>query len=109
MASGEETMTTAQLITLLIGTGGIGALMKVAADGLRAWRTGRAAAEQHRNRTLLERVADAERRADDAEGEADAESAYRRILQEYASTLRRLLIDCGFPEGRIPPWPERPE
>ena len=109
MASGEETMTTAQLITLLVGTGGIGALIKVGVDGLGAWRTGRADAEKSRNRTLLERVADAERRADHAEAETDAEAGYRRILQEYASALRRMAIECGVPESRLPPWPARPE
>ena len=101
-------MTTAELITVLIGTGGIGALMKVGADGLRAWRTGHAQAERNRNRTLMDRVVAAERRADDAECDADAEAAYRRIIQEYASQLRRLLMECGTPAERIPEWPERP-
>lgn len=78
-----------------------GAMVKQSVEGWRAVRSGKARDERVRNRTLLERVAA-------AEDEADREGAYRRVISEYASTLRRLLIDHGVPEHLIPPWPQRP-
>lgn len=78
-----------------------GAMVKQSVEGWRAVRSGKARDERVHNRTLLERVAA-------AEDEADREGAYRRVISEYASKLRRLLIDLGVPEDRIPPWPPRP-
>jgi hypothetical protein len=91
---------TPELLTAIIGVGGISAIIPVVIDGLRAWRTGRASTEKNRNRSILERLADAEKRA---ENEAD----FRRLLEEYAGQLRILLIGAGFTPHRLPPWPIR--
>jgi hypothetical protein len=91
---------TPEMWTAILGIGGIAAIIPKLIDGILAWRTGRAATEKNRNRTLLERVADAEKRA---ENEAD----FRRALEEYAGQLRIMLIGAGFTMDRLPAWPIR--
>lgn len=91
---------TPELITAIIGVGGLAAIIPKIIDGLAAWRSGRATAEKQKNRNLLERLADAEKRS---ENEAD----FRRALEEYAGTLRLLLIEAGFDIRQLPPWPVR--
>jgi hypothetical protein len=91
-----------QLIVAVLGIGGIGAITPKIIDGLTAWRTGKAQREKANNRTALSRlVAETER--------ADREAAFRRKLEEYASGLRRMLIQLGVPEDKLPPWPQRRE
>jgi hypothetical protein len=91
---------TPELITAIIGVGGLAAIIPKVIDGLAAWRSGRATAEKAKNRNLLERLADAEKRS---ENEAD----FRRALEEYAGALRLLLIETGFDIRQLPPWPVR--
>jgi hypothetical protein len=91
---------TPELWTAILGIGGISATIPVLIDGLKAWRSGRAATEKNRNQSILERLADAEKRA---ENEAD----FRRALEEYAGQLRILLIGAGFTMDRLPQWPVR--
>jgi hypothetical protein len=91
---------TPEMWTAILGIGGVAAIIPKLIDGILAWRTGRAATEKNRNRTLLERVADAEKRA---ENEAD----FRRALEEYAGQLRIMLIGAGFTMDRLPAWPIR--
>jgi hypothetical protein len=89
-----------ELVTAILGVGGLGLIVPKIIDGLLAWKSGRAAAEKGRNRTLLERLADAEFRA-------EAEADFRRLLEEYASHLRVLLVGAGVPVDKLPPWPVR--
>lgn len=91
---------TPELITAILGVGGLAAIIPKMIDGYSAWRSGRALTEKNVNRSLLERVADADKRA---ENEAD----FRRALEEYAGALRLLLIQAGYTLHRIPPWPIR--
>lgn len=91
---------TPELITAILGFGGMAAIVPKVIDGLLAWRSGRASAEKRKNQSLLERVADAEKRA---EQEAD----FRRALEEYAGVLRIMLIETGFTLHRLPAWPVR--
>lgn len=91
---------TPELITAILGVGGLAAIIPKAIDGFAAWRSGRAMTEKNVNRNLLERLADADKRA---ENEAD----FRRSLEEYAGALRLLLIQAGYTLHRIPPWPVR--
>jgi hypothetical protein len=91
---------TPELITAIIGVGGLAAIIPKLIDGLIAWRSGRAAMEKNRNQSVLERLTEAERRA---ENEAD----YRRLLEDYAGQLRVLLIGLGVTLHRLPPWPVR--
>jgi len=60
-------------------------------DAYRAGKSGRARAEKQRNRESYNQL--------------ETEMAFRRRMEEYASFLRRMLIDAGIPEDRIPPWP----
>lgn len=91
---------TAELITAILGVGGLAAIFPKILDGWLAWRSGKAQTEKSRNRSILERLADAEKRAQD---EAD----FRRALEEYAGQLRILLIGAGTAAHNLPPWPIR--
>jgi len=91
---------TPELVTALLGAGGLSLIIPKVIDGLRAWRSGRAAAEKVNNRSLLSRLTDAEARA-------EAEAGFRRKLEEYAGTLRLLLVNAGVPAHKLPPWPVR--
>lgn len=91
---------TPELLTAILGVGGLAAIVPKLVDGLLAWRSGRAVAEKGRNRSILERLADAEERA-------EVESGFRRKLEEYASQLRVMLVAAGVPAEKLPPWPVR--
>ena len=80
------------LTALLIAIGGVPAIIKLL-DWFKATKSGRASAEKRRNRMAL--------------NELEETSEYLRIMQEYASRLRRILIELGIPEDRIPTWPAR--
>jgi len=85
-------MSIEALTALVLAVGGIPAILKLA-DWIKATRSGKATAEKQRNRMALNQL--------------EEEMSYRRIMQEYASKLRRMLIDLGVPEDRIPAWPAR--
>lgn len=93
-------MTVEQLTALVIALGSAPVVLKLI-DWAKATRSGRANAEKQRNRNALGRLVEAEEKAED-------EATYRRIIQEYASELRRLLIDWGYPKERLPDYPVRP-
>ena len=88
---------TPEMWTAIIGVGGFSVIIPKLVDGIIAWRTGRAADARVHNRTMLDRLAEAEQRASN-------ESEFRRALEEYAGKLRLLLVQSGV---AIPPWPER--
>lgn len=91
-----------ELLTALLGAGGVAALVPKLVDGLKSWRSGRAEAEKLNNLSLAERLAL-------AEGRLELEIYRRRAMEEYAAGLRRLLIEeCGYEAGRLPAWPSRP-
>jgi hypothetical protein len=85
-------MTVEQLTALVLALG-VGPITLKLIDWIKAIRSGKAADERRRNRMALNQL--------------ENEMSYRRILEEYASRLRRLLIDIGFPEDKIPDWPAR--
>jgi hypothetical protein len=93
-------LLTPELITAIIGVGGLAAIIPKLIDGWSAWRSGRADAEKGKNQGVLERLADGEKRAED---EAD----FRRSLEEYAGVLRLMLIETGYLLDQLPPWPVR--
>lgn len=80
--------------------GGTASVLYTAGRGFWRWATGRAGRERIRTRTIADE-------RDMARNERDDEFDYRIILQEYASVLRRMLIERGF-EAVIPPWPQNP-
>lgn len=66
--------------------------------GAARWLSGGADREKARVQQII-----AERDAESAR--ADREARARRKLEEYASTLRRDLIDAGIEPDQITPWP----
>jgi len=99
---------TPELITAILGAGGLAAILPKVIDGLRAWYSGRAMEEKHKNMGLVERLADAERKTDEAEARLEDEIRNRQNMSEYAATLRRTMIDeYGVPASKLPPWPTR--
>jgi len=85
-------MTIEQLTALVLALG-IGPIALKLIDWVKALRSGKAASEKQRNRMALSQL--------------EEEMSYRRVMQEYASKLRRMLIDLGIPEDKIPEWPVR--
>lgn len=61
--------------------------------------------EKVRVRELIHDRDTAEQRAKAANARAEHEETHRRIMSEYASALRRDLIDLGVEPGDLPPWP----
>lgn len=90
-----------ELLTAILGAGGLAAIVPKLIDGLKAWRSGRAVAEKEKNKGLVDRLSAAETRL-------EAEIVWRRANEEYAASLRRILIEVyGVPADRLPPWPIR--
>jgi len=95
-----------QTIVAIIAAVGGGALVPEIIRAVRTAVTGRAAKE--RDAVSMERArADQERaRADRADARADMEATNRRRTAEYASSLRRMLVENGIQTDEIPGWPE---
>lgn len=92
---------TPELLTAIIGVGGLGAILPKLIDGLRAWRSGHAREEKEKNRGIVDRLAA-------AEAGWEKEIIYRRTVEESLSTHRRLLIEVyGVPVAELPAWPVR--
>jgi len=91
---------TPELITAILGVGGLGVALPKIIDGLRAWRSGRADEEKVNNQSLIKRLIE-------AEGRAEREAVFRRAIEEYAAALRVLLVQLGHPADKLPPWPVR--
>lgn len=91
---------TPELITAILGVGGLAAIIPKIIDGFGAWLSGRAKAEKGRNQTVLSKLSAADRRA-------ESEAEFRRQLEEYAGQLRLLLVNAGVPAASLPPWPVR--
>ena len=89
-----------ETVTAIIAALGGPVLIIKALDVIKAARSGRAAREKAENRSALGRLAD-------AEAERDDEATFRRRLEEYASRLRRMLLELGVQENKIPEWPVR--
>lgn len=88
-----------ELLTAILGAGGLAAIVPKLIDGLKAWRSGRALEEKDKNKGLVDRLAVAETRL-------EAEIVWRRANEEYAAQLRRILIEVyGVPADALPPWP----
>jgi hypothetical protein len=91
---------TPEMWTAIIGVGGFSVIIPKLVDGLIAWRTGRAQNEKAQNQSILDRLAESEKRS-------EHEAELRRKLEEYAGALRLLLVNAGIPLHKIPPWPDK--
>lgn len=80
---------------------GVRELLPRIVDAILKHYTGRASRERSRVDHL-----EADRRA--AESERDRQALWRRLLQEYASLLRSMLIERGANPDSLPPVPPEP-
>jgi hypothetical protein len=102
-----------QIVAAVLGSAAVTSVLGVLANGLVKYFNGTAGRERSRNTGLKEQREDALRRearakadADRSDTRADLEAHNRRLTEEYASTLRRILIErFGVPEDALPPWP----
>ncbi|PWC05419.1 hypothetical protein [Agromyces badenianii] len=104
-----ENVNVIALIVALVGTAGIGATFRDVVSVIAKVREGVSAKESTRKADLVaqrEAALDREQRAitlaDQADLRADAEAARRRRTQEYASRLRRQLLESGITPAE---WP----
>ena len=91
---------TPEMWTAIIGVGGFSVIIPKLIDGLIAWRTGRAQTEKAQNQSILDRLAESEKRS-------ELEAKWRRALEEYAGILRLMLVQAGVPQHKVPPWPNK--
>lgn len=82
-------MSTGTLVAVLGALGAGGILIKLT-EGIWAWITGKASREN------------------DAWAQRDREAKARRVLEEYAATLRRQLQDHGVEPEKWPDYQTRP-
>lgn len=91
------------LVVAILGSAGLGGFLREIFLGLSKLRSGISAKESGRKRDLV-----AER--DYEFDRAEAESRNRRRLEEYASKLRRALVEAGLKDVlRDLPWPRLEE
>lgn len=105
-------MDTAQVWTAILGgLGAAGVLGTLAKGFVKQWN-GSYSRERGRNADIVRQRDDAyartlalEQQADHADARADFEARERRRAQEYASELRRDLVERGVPPTDLRPWP----
>lgn len=96
-------MDSAQFIATLLGAGGGGAVLLAIINGIIKWASGSAGRERVRNTSLESQRMKAIEERDKANVRADEAAVRRRQTEEYASRLRRQLIENGLvPDG----WPD---
>ena len=98
----------AATIAALIGAGGLTVLAPQIFTGIRGLIDGRHQREKQEAVDALSQRDAAVRERNQAERVRSAEASRRRRVEEYASLLRRTLIEtCGIEPGQLPPWPDR--
>lgn len=95
-------MDPAQLLVALLGAGGGGAVLLALINGLIKWLSGASTRERDRNTDLIAQRVKAIEERDLAEKERDESDQKKRLAYEYASSLRRQLIENGLTPGE---WP----
>ena len=91
-------MSTEDILTIAVaalGSGGVGAALMKA---IRDWRSGRVDSERAYNQRMA-------REARENDARADMEVENRLRWQEYASVLRRMLIELGVLHKDLPEEP----
>lgn len=92
----------AQLAVTLLGAGGGGAVLLALVNGVFKWLSGASAREREKNTGLISQRVSAIEERDEAIRERDDEARKRRSADEYASSLRRQLLENGITPGE---WP----
>lgn len=91
---------TIGLIAALVGSAGVGVILKDALLSLFKWLSGMSAREVNRKKDIVQE-------REEAINERDAESKNRRILEEALAEIRRRAIsEWGVPQEKLPTWPE---
>lgn len=93
-------MTTTQVLIALLTSAGIGAAIVEFVKGVIKWLSGGATREKERNTSLISQRRHAIEERDEANERGDREAARRRKADEYASKLRRMLIENGINPGK---------
>ena len=102
-----------QVIAAIIGAGGLSSIAPILLRGIRDWRDGTHDREAREAADLISQRDDAVKReraerarADAERDRADHEARRARVIREYASRLRGMLVEqCSMPPDRLPPWP----
>lgn len=94
-------MDAQQIVTLMTAGGG-GAALLALITGLTKWLSGASARELEKNTNLVAQRRAAIKERDEADAERDEADRKRRISNEYASKLRRIMIENGL---EVPEWP----
>lgn len=94
-------MDAQQIVTLMTAGGG-GAALLALITGLTKWLSGASARELEKNTNLVAQRRAAIKERDEADAERDEADRKRRISNEYASKLRRIMIENGL---EVPDWP----
>lgn len=108
-------MDGTQALVAVLGAGGLGAALLALVNGLVKWLNGSYGRQRAKSADLVKQRDDAyaraqraEDRADEADARADREALERRRMSEYASELRRILIESGHATVEdLPPFPGR--
>jgi len=94
---------TASLLVTILGAGGGGAALLALIKGAINWLSGASGRERDKNTNLISQRRTAIVDRDAAEKERDDADKKRRTAYEYASGLRRQLIENGIEPK---PWPD---
>lgn len=94
-------MDAQQIVTLMTAGGG-GAALLALITGLTKWLSGASARELEKNTNLVAQRRAAIKERDEADAERDEADRKRRISNEYASKLRRIMFEHGL---EVPDWP----
>lgn len=96
-------MDSAQLVATIMGAGGGGAVVLLLVKGVLNWLNGSAGRERSRNTSLEAQRVKAIEDRDAANRKMDAVNIKFFQIRDYASQLRRQLIEAGITPGE---WPD---
>lgn len=95
-------MVDTTLLVALGGGAGVALMLREFVSVFATIRSGVSAKEGKRKTDIVQQRDEAIERANAADARADEEAGKRRSLQEYASELRRQLIENGLVPGNPP-------
>lgn len=96
------------LLPIIIGGGGLAAIINSALGAVKDRRSGRVQEERDTNRDLVDRTIRAERKSDAAEVTEAWALESLRLTQEHAIKVRRAALDAGLSTEIMPDWPTLP-
>jgi len=97
--------STQQLWAAVLSSAGFFTFLGIVATGIGKHITGTAGRERIRNMGMKEQRNEAWAEAAKSDIRADREAHNRRLTEEYASGLRRDLLELGVPEDKLREWP----